>query len=75
MSLSLQAQQQRVAERKAEIDELVKDAQTLLEGRPDGDKTELEQLQYQQLQVTSADLKATHEKVCYLYSPDDSDWN
>ena len=59
----LQAQQLEVAGKKAEIDELLNNIQKLLEQRPEGDKSELEQQQYQQLRITSSDLKVTYEKV------------
>ena len=50
------------------IDELSNEAQKLLESRPEGDKSELQQQQYQQLRIASSDLKATYEKVRYLMS-------
>lgn len=52
-----------VASQKAEIDELTNNAQKLLESRPDGERSELQQQQYQQLRIATADLKATFEKV------------
>ena len=52
-----------MAGKKAEIDELLNNIQKLLEQRPEGDKSELEQQQYQQLRITSSDLKVTYEKV------------
>lgn len=58
-----QAQQESVASKKAEIDELANQVQKLLESRPKGDKSELQQQQYQQLRIASSDLKATNEKV------------
>ncbi|XP_067934591.1 microtubule-actin cross-linking factor 1, isoforms 6/7-like isoform X2 [Watersipora subatra] len=60
---SLQDQQQQVADKKADIDELLNNTQKLLESRPDGDKSELEQQQYQLLRIATSDLKATYEKV------------
>ena len=50
------------------IDELSNEAQKLLESRPEGDKSELQQQQYQQLRIASSDLKATYEKVTYKMS-------
>ena len=63
-----QEQQKLVSDKKPVIDELTNEAQKLLESRPEGDKSELQQQQYQQLRIASSDLKATYEKVRYLMS-------
>lgn len=52
-----------VADLKPEVDQLLNEAQKLLENKPEGQKSELQQQQYQQLRIAASDLKATVEKV------------